>query len=100
MLNYYASLSPPAPRPYQEEAEPHHCDHGRVLEMYQQEKKKKDDIQQASRADLVRRMYKLRFQKSYIFWKMVCQSCNCWVQKKYLFHLLKPKYFGKRFQCC
>uniref|UniRef100_A0A3Q1IB32 Zinc transporter ZIP4 n=1 Tax=Anabas testudineus TaxID=64144 RepID=A0A3Q1IB32_ANATE len=27
-----------------EEAEPHHCDHGRVLEMYQQEKKKRDQL--------------------------------------------------------
>ncbi|XP_026205146.1 zinc transporter ZIP4 [Anabas testudineus] len=34
-----------------EEAEPHHCDHGRVLEMYQQEKKKRDQSQ--SKADLV-----------------------------------------------
>lgn len=25
----------------QEESEPHHCDHGKVLEMYQQEKKRK-----------------------------------------------------------
>lgn len=46
-------------RPPQEEAEPHHCDHGRVLEMYQQEKKKKDDTQRASKANLVRRMHKL-----------------------------------------
>lgn len=49
----------PRPPPPQEEAEPHHCDHGRVLEMYQQEKKKKDDTQWASNADLVRRMHKL-----------------------------------------
>ncbi|XP_056255630.1 zinc transporter ZIP4-like [Seriola aureovittata] len=34
-----------------EEAEPHHCDHGTVLEMYQQERKRKD--KSASKADLV-----------------------------------------------
>ncbi|XP_047461458.1 zinc transporter ZIP4-like [Mugil cephalus] len=34
-----------------EESEPHHCDHGRVLEMYQQERKQKQ--QSASKADLV-----------------------------------------------
>ncbi|XP_034561168.1 zinc transporter ZIP4 isoform X2 [Notolabrus celidotus] len=34
-----------------EESEPHHCDHGRVLEMYQQERKKKDMT--TSKADLV-----------------------------------------------
>ncbi|XP_018526260.1 zinc transporter ZIP4 [Lates calcarifer] len=34
-----------------EESEPHHCDHGRVLEMYQQERKQKD--KSASKADLV-----------------------------------------------
>ncbi|XP_029023786.1 zinc transporter ZIP4-like isoform X2 [Betta splendens] len=34
-----------------EESEPHHCDHGKVLEMYQQEKKQRD--QTASKADLV-----------------------------------------------
>lgn len=34
-----------------EESEPHHCDHGRVLEMYQQEKNRKDMM--ASKADLV-----------------------------------------------
>ncbi|XP_074543064.1 zinc transporter ZIP4 isoform X2 [Halichoeres trimaculatus] len=34
-----------------EDSEPHHCDHGRVLEMYQQKKKKKDIM--ASKADLV-----------------------------------------------
>ncbi|KAM6974687.1 zinc transporter ZIP4 [Tautogolabrus adspersus] len=34
-----------------EESEPHHCDHGRVLEMYQQERKKKE--QTASKSDLV-----------------------------------------------
>uniref|UniRef100_UPI0037E83D9E zinc transporter ZIP4 n=1 Tax=Semicossyphus pulcher TaxID=241346 RepID=UPI0037E83D9E len=33
-----------------EESEPHHCDHGRVLEMYQQERKKKD--KSVSKADL------------------------------------------------
>ncbi|KAM9340224.1 zinc transporter ZIP4 [Symphorus nematophorus] len=37
-----------------EEAEPHHCDHGAVLEMYQQERKQRDKTQ--SRADLVRNM--------------------------------------------
>ncbi|XP_045915099.1 zinc transporter ZIP4 isoform X1 [Micropterus dolomieu] len=36
-----------------EESEPHHCDHGRVLEMYQQERKQKDKSQSASKADLV-----------------------------------------------
>lgn len=34
-----------------EESEPHHCDHGRVLEMYQQERRKKDKT--ASKTDLV-----------------------------------------------
>ncbi|XP_016896402.1 zinc transporter ZIP4 [Cynoglossus semilaevis] len=34
-----------------EEAEPHHCDHGLVLEMYQQERKQKD--KSPSKADLV-----------------------------------------------
>ncbi|CAI5690894.1 unnamed protein product [Oreochromis niloticus] len=34
-----------------EESEPHHCDHGRVLEMYQQEQKQKD--KSTSKADLV-----------------------------------------------
>ncbi|XP_071357072.1 zinc transporter ZIP4 [Trachinotus anak] len=34
-----------------EESEPHHCDHGRVLEMYQQERKQKD--KSASKVDLV-----------------------------------------------
>ncbi|KAK2830463.1 hypothetical protein Q5P01_018394 [Channa striata] len=36
-----------------EESEPHHCDHGRVLEMYQQERKQKDKSQSTSKADLV-----------------------------------------------
>ncbi|XP_034401427.1 zinc transporter ZIP4 [Cyclopterus lumpus] len=36
-----------------EESEPHHCDHGQVLEMYEQERKQKDKSQSASRADLV-----------------------------------------------
>ncbi|XP_035039391.1 zinc transporter ZIP4 [Hippoglossus stenolepis] len=36
-----------------EESEPHHCDHGRVLEMYQQERKQRQD-KSASKADLVR----------------------------------------------
>ncbi|CAK6949363.1 zinc transporter ZIP4 [Scomber scombrus] len=36
-----------------EESDPHHCDHGRVLEMYQQERKQKDKSQSASKADLV-----------------------------------------------
>lgn len=44
--------------PPQEEAQPHHCDHSRVLEMYQQDKKKKYDLQRASKANLVGRMYK------------------------------------------
>uniref|UniRef100_A0A3Q3FK45 Solute carrier family 39 member 4 n=1 Tax=Labrus bergylta TaxID=56723 RepID=A0A3Q3FK45_9LABR len=34
-----------------EESEPHHCDHGRVLEMYQQERNKKEHT--ASKTDLV-----------------------------------------------
>ncbi|XP_068432028.1 zinc transporter ZIP4 isoform X1 [Clinocottus analis] len=36
-----------------EEAEPHHCDHGQVLEMYEHERKQKDKAQSASRTDLV-----------------------------------------------
>ncbi|XP_008299481.1 zinc transporter ZIP4 [Stegastes partitus] len=36
-----------------EDAEPHHCDHGRVLEMYQQERKSKSKVQSASKANLV-----------------------------------------------
>uniref|UniRef100_A0A8C9WVJ7 Zinc transporter ZIP4/12 EF-hand domain-containing protein n=1 Tax=Sander lucioperca TaxID=283035 RepID=A0A8C9WVJ7_SANLU len=36
-----------------EESEPHHCDHGRVLEMYQQERKQKDKSQSTSKAELV-----------------------------------------------
>ncbi|XP_040045682.2 zinc transporter ZIP4 [Gasterosteus aculeatus] len=36
-----------------EESEPHHCDHGRVLEMYGQERKQKDKSHSASKADLV-----------------------------------------------
>ncbi|XP_031722441.1 zinc transporter ZIP4 [Anarrhichthys ocellatus] len=36
-----------------EESEPHHCDHGRVLEMYEHERKQKDKSQSASSADLV-----------------------------------------------
>ncbi|XP_028255748.1 zinc transporter ZIP4-like [Parambassis ranga] len=35
-----------------EESEPHHCDHGRVLEMYQQERKQKES-QSISKANLV-----------------------------------------------
>ncbi|XP_029299362.1 zinc transporter ZIP4 [Cottoperca gobio] len=35
-----------------EESEPHHCDHGRVLEMYQQEWKQKDKSQSALKLDL------------------------------------------------
>ncbi|XP_060948894.1 zinc transporter ZIP4 [Limanda limanda] len=35
-----------------EESEPHHCDHGRVLEMYQQERKQRQN-KSASKADLV-----------------------------------------------
>uniref|UniRef100_A0A3P8WC80 Zinc transporter ZIP4 n=1 Tax=Cynoglossus semilaevis TaxID=244447 RepID=A0A3P8WC80_CYNSE len=38
---------------HHEEAEPHHCDHGLVLEMYQQERKQKD--KSPSKADLVRK---------------------------------------------
>ncbi|KAJ0055102.1 hypothetical protein NL108_009037, partial [Boleophthalmus pectinirostris] len=37
-----------------DESDPHHCDHGRVLEMYQQEKKQKEKMQSVSKADLVR----------------------------------------------
>uniref|UniRef100_A0A3P8PKL4 Zinc transporter ZIP4/12 EF-hand domain-containing protein n=1 Tax=Astatotilapia calliptera TaxID=8154 RepID=A0A3P8PKL4_ASTCA len=41
-----------------EESEPHHCDHGRVLEMYQQEQKQKDTKSQSiSKEDLVRDMW-------------------------------------------
>ncbi|CAL1584819.1 unnamed protein product [Knipowitschia caucasica] len=36
-----------------DETEPHHCDHGRVLEMYQKDKKQKEKMQSASKADLV-----------------------------------------------
>ncbi|XP_034066384.1 zinc transporter ZIP4 isoform X1 [Gymnodraco acuticeps] len=36
-----------------EESEPHHCDHGRVLEMYQQDRKQKDKSESASKLDLV-----------------------------------------------
>ncbi|KAK5855000.1 hypothetical protein PBY51_005141 [Eleginops maclovinus] len=36
-----------------EESEPHHCDHGRVLEMYQQDRKQKDKFESASKQDLV-----------------------------------------------
>ncbi|XP_061753546.1 zinc transporter ZIP4 [Nerophis ophidion] len=35
-------------------SEPHHCDHGRVLEMYQQDKKQKDKLHSASKTELVR----------------------------------------------
>lgn len=40
----------------------HHCDHGRVLEMYQQERKKKEGSQWESRADLVRERERERKQ--------------------------------------
>ncbi|KAM3858143.1 zinc transporter ZIP4 [Diretmus argenteus] len=40
------------PHHHGEESEPHHCDHGRVLEMYQQERKQ-DKLQATSKADLV-----------------------------------------------
>lgn len=36
-----------------DESEPHHCDHGKVLEMYSQEKKQKEKMQSVSQADLV-----------------------------------------------
>lgn len=36
-----------------DESEPHHCDHGKVLQMYQQEKKQKEKMQSMSKADLV-----------------------------------------------
>ncbi|KAM7384380.1 hypothetical protein PAMA_011639 [Pampus argenteus] len=36
-----------------EDSQPHHCDHGQVLEMYQQERKQKDKLQSTSKADLV-----------------------------------------------
>lgn len=35
------------------ESDPHHCDHGRVLEMYQRERAEKNKSQSASRAELV-----------------------------------------------
>uniref|UniRef100_A0A672IZH0 Zinc transporter ZIP4 n=1 Tax=Salarias fasciatus TaxID=181472 RepID=A0A672IZH0_SALFA len=35
------------------DSDPHHCDHGRVLEMYQQERAEKKKSQSASRAELV-----------------------------------------------
>ncbi|KAM4539920.1 zinc transporter ZIP4 [Odontesthes bonariensis] len=38
---------------HEEESEPHHCDHGRVLEMYQHERKQKEKSQSSSKADLV-----------------------------------------------
>ncbi|XP_030597575.1 zinc transporter ZIP4 [Archocentrus centrarchus] len=38
---------------HEEASEPHHCDHGRVLEMYQKEMKQKDKLQSTSKADLV-----------------------------------------------
>ncbi|XP_061520889.1 zinc transporter ZIP4 isoform X1 [Phycodurus eques] len=37
-----------------DESEDHHCDHGRVLEMYQQERKQKDKLHSTSKADLVK----------------------------------------------
>uniref|UniRef100_A0A8C6S4W3 Zinc transporter ZIP4/12 EF-hand domain-containing protein n=1 Tax=Neogobius melanostomus TaxID=47308 RepID=A0A8C6S4W3_9GOBI len=40
---------------HHDESEPHHCDHGKVLEMYQQEKKQKkqkEKMQSVSKADL------------------------------------------------
>ncbi|XP_029918812.1 zinc transporter ZIP4-like [Myripristis murdjan] len=40
------------PHHHREESEPHHCDHGRVLEMYQQ-KKKQQKSQSPSKTDLV-----------------------------------------------
>lgn len=40
------------PHHHGDESEPHHCDHGRVLQMYQQ-KKKKEKSQSVSKADLV-----------------------------------------------
>ncbi|XP_024131057.1 zinc transporter ZIP4 [Oryzias melastigma] len=36
-----------------EDSDPHHCDHGRVLEMFQQERKQKDRKQSTSKTDLV-----------------------------------------------
>lgn len=36
-----------------EDGEPHHCDHGRVLEMYQQERKERGNAQSISKTDLV-----------------------------------------------
>ncbi|XP_023150388.1 zinc transporter ZIP4 [Amphiprion ocellaris] len=36
-----------------EDEDPHHCDHGKVLEMYQQKRKDKGNAQSVSKADLV-----------------------------------------------
>ncbi|XP_075995163.1 zinc transporter ZIP4 [Genypterus blacodes] len=36
-----------------DESEPHHCDHGRVLQMYQEKKREKAESQSASKTDLV-----------------------------------------------
>ncbi|KAM9824511.1 zinc transporter ZIP4 [Neosynchiropus ocellatus] len=36
----------------EEQSEPHHCDHGRVLEMYQREKKRKYKLQSTSKVEL------------------------------------------------
>ncbi|KAM4631491.1 zinc transporter ZIP4 [Polymixia lowei] len=41
------------PHHHGEESEPHHCDHGKVLEMFQQERKQKHKQQSTSQADLV-----------------------------------------------
>ncbi|XP_056154270.1 zinc transporter ZIP4 isoform X2 [Lampris incognitus] len=41
------------PHHHGEESEPHHCDHGNVLEMYQQERRQKDKQQSISQVDLV-----------------------------------------------
>uniref|UniRef100_A0A8C7Z2C5 Zinc transporter ZIP4 n=1 Tax=Oryzias sinensis TaxID=183150 RepID=A0A8C7Z2C5_9TELE len=43
-----------------EETDPHHCDHGRVLEMFQKERRQKDRNQSTSETDLV----KIEEQKS------------------------------------
>ncbi|CAL8298428.1 unnamed protein product [Lota lota] len=41
------------PHHHGEEAEPHHCDHGKVLEMYQKEKKQQQQNQSISQSDLI-----------------------------------------------
>ena len=47
---------------FQEDSEPHHCDHGRVLELFQQERKRKD--KSASKSDLVSESRCIKMWKS------------------------------------